>query len=255
MTSDVETRKMRTTRPLSLANPARFFRIANRILPWLSLATAVLLALGLYLSLVASPPDYQQSETVRIAYIHVPAAWMALFVYVMMAVASLVGLVWRHALAMMAARAAAPAGLVFTALCLVTGSLWGEPMWGTWWEWDARMTSVLVLFFFYLGYVALIDAFDDPARGQQSASILCLVGAVNVPIVKFSVDWFDTLHQGSTVITLDGPKMDSSMLAPMLVMAMAFTMLFFVVLVWRMRGLRAQARLAAAALNAPGGEY
>ena len=254
MTSDVETRKMRPTRPLSLANPTRFFRIANRVLPWLSLVTAVLLAVGLYLALLASPPDYQQSETVRIAYIHVPAAWMALFVYVMMAVASLVGLVWRHALAMMAARAAAPAGLVFTALCLVTGSLWGQPMWGTWWEWDARMTSVLVLFFFYLGYVALIDAFDDPARGQQSASILCLVGAVNVPIVKFSVDWFDTLHQGATVITLDGPKMDSSMLAPMLVMAAAFTMLFFVVLIWRMRGLRAQARLAAAALNAPGGE-
>ncbi|MGF1625018.1 MAG: heme ABC transporter permease [Alphaproteobacteria bacterium] len=247
MTSDADTQRRRAQRPVSLANPTRFFRIANRLLPWASGATAILFAVGLYLALFASPPDYQQSETVRIAYVHVPAAWMALFVYVLMAVASGVGLVWRHALALMAARAAAPAGLVFTAICLATGSLWGEPMWGTWWEWDARMTSVLVLLFFYLGYVALIDAFDDPMRGQQSASILCLVGVVNVPIVKFSVDWFSTLHQGASVFRLDGPTIHPAMLAPMLVMALAFTLLFFVVLVWRMRGLRARARLSAAA--------
>jgi heme exporter protein C len=250
MTSDADMPELRAQRPVSLANPTRFFRVANRLLPWLGAATAVLFAVGLYLSLIASPPDYQQSETVRIAYVHVPAAWMALFVYVLMAVASAVGLIWRHQLALMAARAAAPAGLVFTALCLATGSLWGAPMWGTWWEWDARMTSVLVLLFFYLGYVALIDAFDDPARGQLSASILCLVGAVNVPIVKFSVDWFHTLHQGATVFRLDGPTMHASMLAPMLVMAAAFTLLFFVVLLWRMRGLRARARIAAAAATA-----
>lgn len=250
MTSEVDMRKMRPARALSLANPTRFFRIANRILPWLTAVTLVLFAVGLYLSLLASPPDYQQKDTVRIAYVHVPAAWMALFVYVLMAVASFIGLVWRHALAMMAARAAAPIGLVFTVICLVTGSLWGEPMWGTWWEWDARMTSVLVLAFFYLGYIALVDAFDDPARGQLSASILCLVGVVNVPIVKFSVDWFSTLHQGPTVFRLGGPTMHSSMLAPILVMGLAYTLLFFVVLIWRMRGIRARARLAAAATQA-----
>lgn len=253
MTTEADMPGLRAQRPLSLANPTRFFRVANRLLPWLGAATAIAFAVGIYLSLFASPPDYQQSETVRIAYVHVPAAWMALFVYVLMAVASATGLIWRHQLAMMAARAAAPAGLIFTALCLATGSLWGAPMWGTWWEWDARMTSVLVLLFFYLGYVALIDAFDDPARGQQSAAILCLVGVVNVPIVKFSVDWFSTLHQGATVFRLDGPAMHPSMLAPMLVMALAFTLLFFVVLLWRMRGLRARARLAAAAAAAAEG--
>lgn len=250
MTSEVDTHRVRPRRAVSVANPARFFRIANRLLPWLSATAAVLFAVGLYLALVESPPDRQQGETVRIMYVHVPAAWMALFVYVSMAIACFVGLVWRHGLAMMAARAAAPIGLVFTIVCLATGSLWGKPMWGAWWAWDARMTSVLVLAFFYLGYIALVDAFDDPARGQQSAAILCLVGVINVPIVKFSVDWFNTLHQPASVARLDGPTIHSSMLVPLLVMIAAFTVLFLVALVWRMRGLRAGAKLAAATANA-----
>jgi heme exporter protein C len=253
MTSEVETGGMRPRRAVSMANPARFFRIANRLLPWLSALAAILFAVGLYYALIDSPPDRQQGETVRIMYIHVPAAWMALFVYVSMAIACFVGLVWRHGLAMMAARAAAPIGLVFTVVCLATGSLWGKPMWGTWWEFDARMTSVLVLAFFYLGYIALVDAFDDPARGQQSAAILCLVGVINVPIVKFSVDWFNTLHQPASVARFDGPTIHPSMLLPLMIMIVAYTVLFFVIQIWRMRGLRAQARLAAAAASAARG--
>ncbi|MEZ5670348.1 MAG: heme ABC transporter permease [Alphaproteobacteria bacterium] len=250
MSSDVELQKLRRPRAVSMANPARFFRIAQRVLPWLTAATIVLFAVGLYLALVESPRDYQQSETVRIMYVHVPAAWMAQFVYVLMAIACFVGLVWRHGLAMMAARAAAPAGLIFTVVCLATGSLWGKPMWGAWWAWDARMTSVLVLMFFYLGYIALVDAFDDAARGQQSAAILCLVGVINVPIVKFSVEWFNTLHQPASLSPVTGSSLHPSMLVPLLVMSVAYTLLFFVVLIWRMRGLRAQARLAAAAAGA-----
>jgi heme exporter protein C len=171
-----------------LANPARFRRFSQRVLPGLGFATVLMLA-------VASPPDYQQGESVRIMYVHVPASWMALFCYTSMAAASAVGLIWRHPVAEMAAKATAPIGACFTFLALLTGSLWGKPMWGTWWVWDARLTSVLILFFLYLGYMALESAFDDPARGTRAASILALVGFVNVPIIKFSVDWWNTLHQ------------------------------------------------------------
>ena len=189
-------------------------------------ATASRCWLGLYLALVVAPPDYQQGESVRIMFVHVPAAWMALSVYLFVAVASGVALVWRHPLAEIAAQAAAPIGAAFTLVCLVTGSLWGRPMWGTWWVWDARLTSVLVLFFLYLGYIALVNAFDDPGRGARAGSVLALVGVVNLPIIKFSVDWWNTLHQPASVLRVGGPTIDVSMLVPLLVMAVGFTLLF-----------------------------
>ena len=173
------------------ANPLRYQRIADAVLPWAGGLAVMLSVVGLYLALVVAPPDYQQGEAYRIMFVHVPAAWMALMVYAMMAVASVVALVWRHPLAEMA-RAAAPIGAAFTAIALVTGSLWGKPMWGTFWVWDARLTSVLILLFLYLGYIALHDAFDEPGRGARAAAILCLVGSINLPIIKFSVDWWNT---------------------------------------------------------------
>jgi len=200
------------------------------------------------LALVFSPADYQQGDTVRIMYVHVPAAWMALFVYTAMAAMSAVALIWRHPLAEIAARASAPIGACFTFVALVTGSLWGKPMWGTWWVWDARLTSVLVLFFLYLGYIALANAFDDEERGGRAASILALVGFVNVPIIKFSVDWWNTLHQPSSVLKLGGPAIDPSMLWPLLVMAVAFKAFYVAVLIMRMRAELAQRRLRALAL-------
>src|SRR5215469_12957612 len=189
-----------------LANPARFTRWSAAVLPWCACATVALLVVGLSLGLVAAPPDYQQGESVRIMYVHVPAAWMALSVYLFVAVASAVALVWRHPLADIAARAAAPIGAAFTFVCLVTGSLWGKPMWGAWWVWDARLTSVLILFFLYLGYIALANAFDDPARGGRAGAVLALVGVVNLPIIKFSVDWWNTLHQPASVMRVGGPR-------------------------------------------------
>lgn len=218
------------------ANPAGFMRLSARLVPWFAAATLLLLAAGLYLALFASPPDYQQGESVRIMYVHVPAAWMALFCYTSMAAASAVGLIWRHPVAELGAKATAPIGACFTLLALLTGSLWGKPMWGTWWVWDARLTSVLVLLFLYLGYMALESAFDDPSRGTRAASILALVGFVNVPIIKFSVDWWNTLHQPASVVRLDGPAIHPSMLAPLLIMAAAFTSYYFWVVLLRVRG-------------------
>jgi len=218
------------------ANPTRFLKLAAAIQPWAAVATVVLLAVGLYLALIGSPADYQQSETVRIMYIHVPSAWMAMFCYTAMAIAAAVGLIWKHPLADLAARATAPIGTGFTFLALVTGSLWGKPMWGTWWVWDARLTSFLILFFLYLGYMALQNAFDDPARGTKASSILALVGFINVPIIKFSVDWWNTLHQPASVVKMGGPAMDPSMLIPLLVMAAAFKAYYVWVLLMRIRG-------------------
>ena len=217
------------------ANPARFLRISNAVLPWAAGATVVLMIAGLYLSLFASPADYQQGDTVRIMYIHVPSAWMALFIYTNMAIAAAVGLVWKHPLADLFTKAAAPIGAGFTALCLITGSLWGEPMWGTWWVWDARLTSVLILFFLYLGYMALVNAFDDPTRGAKAGAILVLVGVVNVPIIKFSVDWWNTLHHPASVVRMGGPSIDPSMLWPLLIMGLAFTAYFVTVVLLRVR--------------------
>ncbi|CAO3399199.1 heme ABC transporter permease [Azospirillum palustre] len=217
------------------ANPARFLRLSALLLPWCAGATVILTILGLWFSLFSSPPDYQQGETVRIMYIHVPAAWMSLFVYTNMAIAAACGLVWKHPLADLFAKAAAPIGAGFTFVCLVTGSLWGAPMWGTWWVWDARLTSVLILFFLYLGYMALVNAFDDPQRGMKAGNVLLLVGIVNVPIIKFSVDWWNTLHQPASVVRMGGPSIDPSMLTPLLVMAGAFTAYFLSVVLLRVR--------------------
>ncbi|MDX9861184.1 MAG: heme ABC transporter permease [Rhodospirillales bacterium] len=217
------------------ANPTRFMRLSAALLPWTAGAAAALMAAGLYLALLGSPADYQQGESVRIMYVHVPSAWMAMFCYTFMAAASAVGLVWKHPLADLAAKATAPVGACFTLLALVTGSLWGKPMWGAWWVWDARLTSVLVLFFLYLGYIALINAFDDPTRGLRAAAILALVGFVNVPIIKFSVDWWNTLHQPASVFKAGGPSIDPSMLVPLLLMGAGFTAYFLWVLMLRLR--------------------
>ena len=231
------------------ANPNRFLRIAMAVQPWLAWATLVLLGVGLYLALFVAPPDYQQGESVRIMYVHVPAAWMAMFCYVGMAMAAAVGLIWKHPLADLAAKATAPVGACFTFVALLTGSLWGKPMWGTWWVWDARLTSVLVLFFLYLGYMALNGAFDDATRGARASAILVLVGLVNVPIIKFSVDWWHTLHQPASVIRLDGPTIHSSMLWPLLLMAAAFTTYYLWVLILRLRGEIAASKLRAMRLR------
>ena len=218
-----------------LANPARFMRVSGAVLPWVGGLTAAVLALGLAWTLLLAPPDYQQGESVRIMFIHVPSAWMALSVYLFIAVASGVALVSRHPLAEVAAQSAAPIGAAFTLVCLTTGSLWGRPMWGTWWVWDARLTSVLVLFFLYLGYIALVNAFDDASRGARAGSLLALVGVVNLPIIKFSVDWWNTLHQPASVIRLGRPAIDASMLIPLLIMALGFGLLFGTLLLLRMR--------------------
>jgi heme exporter protein C len=216
------------------ANPARFMRVSGAILPWLAGVTIAFLLIGLVLGFRA-PPDYQQGETVRIMFIHVPAAWMALYVYSIVAAASAAALIWRHPLAEIAAQQSAPLGAAFTAICLISGSLWGAPTWGTWWVWDARLTSVLVLFFLYLGYIALNHAFDDPTRGVRAASVLALVGWINVPIIKFSVDWWNSLHQPASVFRLGGSTIDPAILWPLLIMAIAFTLLFMLLLVLRMR--------------------
>jgi heme exporter protein C len=232
-----------------LANPNRFMQWSGKILPWCAIATVLLLGAGLYLALFVAPPDYKQGESVRIMYVHVPSAYMATMVYAVMAAASAVALIWRHPVADIAAREAAPLGAGFTLLCLVTGSLWGKPMWGTWWVWDARLTSVLVLFFLYLGYIALINAFDEPTRGARAGAILALVGVVNLPIIKFSVDWWNTLHQPASIFRLGGPTIAASMLWPLAVMALGFTLLFVTLWLMRIRSALMAAKLRALRLQ------
>ncbi len=225
------------------ANPNRFMRLANVLLPWSVGATLLGLGVGLYLALFASPPDYQQGDSVRIMYIHVPSAWMALFVYTAIAVASLFSLIWRHPLADLAARASAPIGAAFTFLALATGSLWGKPMWGTWWVWDARLTSVLLLFFLYLGHMALMNAFEERERGHRAAAILALVGVVNIPVIKFSVEWWNTLHQPASVFRMDGPTIDPSMLWPLMVMGLAFKFFYVSLLLLQIKAELQDARI------------
>jgi len=210
----------------SLANPTRFLTLAGRLIPWLAALTACLLGIGLYFAFFVAPPDYQQGETVRIMFVHVPAAWLSMFGYMLIAAAALGTLIWRHPLADVAAKAAAPIGATFTIIALVTGSLWGKPMWGTYWVWDARLTSMLVLFLLYLGLIALWQAIEEPGRAGRAAAILALVGVINVPIIKFSVDWWNTLHQPASIVRLGGPTIDPSLLIPLAVMALAFTLLF-----------------------------
>ncbi len=211
---------------LKFANPTNFLRLVALVLPWLTGLTLVLFAVGLYMTFFIAPADYQQGESVRIMYLHVPAAWLSLFIYGTMAMAALGTLVWRHPLADAAQKAAAPLGAGFTFICLVTGSLWGKPMWGTWWVWDARLTSVLILFLIYLGLMALWQTIEDMGRAARAAALLTLVGVINLPIIKFSVDWWNTLHQPASVFRMGGPTIHVSMLVPLLVMALAATFLF-----------------------------
>ena len=209
-----------------LANPTRFLRIANAVLPYVWAITIGLFAVRPLRRARHRPADYQQGETVRIMYVHVPAAWMALFVYSVMALASAVALIFRHPLADVAAKTAAPIGAAFCFLSLATGSIWGKPMWGAWWVWDARLTSMFVLMLLYIGYMAIWKAIDDPHRAAMVARVVALVGFINMPIVKFSVDWWNSLHQPASVFRMGGPTIERSMLWPLLVMGLAYTFLF-----------------------------
>jgi len=210
-----------------LANPTRFMALSGRLLPWITGAATLLILTGLWLAFFRAPPDYQQGETVKIMFVHVPAAWLGMMGYALIAVSSFGLFVFRHPLADVSAKAAAPIGAAFTFLALVTGSLWGKPMWGTYWVWDARLTSVLILFFLYLGLMALRAAIEDDALAARLAAILGLVGATILPVIKFSVDWWNTLHQPASVLKIGGPTIHASILVPLLVMAAGFTAMFF----------------------------
>jgi heme exporter protein C len=210
---------------IGLANPSRFLALVGRVLPWLMGATVIAFMVGIALAF-AAPDDYQQGATVKIMFVHVPAAWLGSFIWAVMSIAALGTLVWRHPLADVAAKTAAPIGAAFTFLCLFAGSMWGRPMWGTYWVWDARLTSVLVLFLMYLGLIALWNTVEDPSRAARAAAILTLIGALNLPIIKFSVDWWNTLHQPASVMRLGGPTIHPAILTPLVVMMVAFTLLF-----------------------------
>ncbi len=217
------------------ANPTRFLRLVQVILPWLIGLCIVFFAAGLYMAFFKAPEDYQQGDTVRIMYIHVPAAWLCMMCYSVMTISSIGTLVWKHPLADVSAKSAAPIGAAFTFMALVTGSLWGKPMWGTYWVWDARLTSVLVLLIMYLGLMTLWRTMEDPIKAGKAAAVLTLVGALNLPVIKFSVDWWNTLHQPASVVRMDGPTIHPDILWPLLVMAFAFTFLFFVLHLMAMR--------------------
>jgi heme exporter protein C len=235
MTMSEKGQVLRRTNIFEFANPKRFLDVSRYFLPWLASIAALSIAAGIYLALFVMPPDYQQGDTVKIMVVHVPAAWIGMMAYSAIAVSSLVSLVNRHPLADVAARTAAPLGAMFTALALVTGSLWGKPMWGTYWVWDARLTSFLILLFLYLGYIALWNAIEDETRAGRAAAILALVGAVDVVIVKYSVEWWNTLHQGESIFRADGPSIARVFLWPLLCMATGYTALFFFLWIIRIR--------------------
>ena len=215
-----------------LANPNRFNRITEKIQPFILIISIIALISGLYFGLFDSPKDYQQGDAVRIMYVHVPSAWLASFLYFSLAISCVFYLVWKHPLADLVSSSIAPIGALFSALTLVTGSLWGKPMWGTWWVWDARLTSMLVLFFFYLSYILLSNAFERKIDGSKTASVLAIVGLINLPIVKFSVDWWHTLHQPASIIKIGGPSIDDKMLLPLILMifALSFFSLYMIIL-------------------------
>lgn len=227
-----------------LANPARFGRIAAPLTPWLLWPGLLLTAAALASGLLLTPPDYLQGESVRILYVHVPSAWLGMAGWAGIAGASLSQIVWRHPLAAVAARAIAAPGALFTTICLVTGSLWGRPTWGTWWQWDGRLTSMLVLLFLYIGYMALARADRERGSGGQATAIFGLVGAVNLPVIHYSVLWWRTLHQGQS-ITLQGSSIDNAILWPLPLALLGFSLLFAAIVVMRMRAALADARLEA----------
>jgi heme exporter protein C len=217
------------------ASPPHFYRLAGTLLPWFTWGFVLTVVPGLYLGLVQAPPDYQQGDSYRIIFIHVPSAWMSLFIYMTMAIAGGIGLIWNMKLADVVAASCAPIGASFTFLALVTGSLWGKPMWGTYWVWDARLTSELILLFLYLGYMALQSSFDDRRTAARASAVLALVGVINIPIIHYSVMWWNTLHQGATVSRMDAPAMHWTMLVPLLLMAVAFNFYFAMALMIRAR--------------------
>lgn len=219
-----------------LASPPYVYRVASAFTPWLLLTAGIAIAYGLIDGLAFAPPDYQQGDAFRIVYVHAPAAWLSLFAYTTMAVAGAIGLIWRIKMAHALSAAAAPIGASFTILALVTGSLWGRPMWGTYWAWDPRLTSELILLFLYVGVLSLRPAFEDQGRGDRAAALLALVGVVNVPIIHYSVLWWNSLHQGATVAKFGRPAMPGSMLAPLLSMLAGFMLFYGAVLCQRLRG-------------------
>ncbi len=217
------------------SSPKYFYEMSGKLIPWFAIPAFLLFMVGLYQGLYVAPPDYQQGDSYRIIFIHVPAAWMSLFVYVVMAVSSGIGLIWQIRLADMVAAASAPMGASFTFLALVTGSLWGKPMWGAYWVWDARLTSELILLFLYFGYMALQSAIEDQRTADKASGLLAIVGVVNVPIIHYSVVWWHTLHQGATIAKFGKPSMDISMLIPLLLMAAAFQLFYFALVLVRTR--------------------
>lgn len=217
------------------ASPPEFYRLAGRLLPWFGWLAAGFTVAGLYVTFVLAPTDFQQGEVYRIIFVHVPAAWMSMFIYVVMALWAAVGLMFHTRLSAMMARALAPTGAMFTLLALATGSLWGKPTWGAWWVWDARLTSELILLFLYLGFMALQAAIDDTRRADRAGAVLALVGLVNIPIIYFSVRWWNTLHQGASISLDAAPRMATTMLTGMLLMALAFWMYTIAVALLRVR--------------------
>jgi heme exporter protein C len=219
-----------------LASPPHFYSLAPKLVPWFTVPGLLLVAYGVYAGLFLAPTDYQQGDAFRIIYVHVPSAYLSMLAYMTMAISAAIGLIWRIKLSHAVAAAAAPLGAWFTFLALVTGSIWGRPMWGTWWEWgDPRLTSELIMLFVYFGYMALRAAIDDTTKADKASAVLALDGAVNVPIIHFSVEWWSSLHQGATLLRKDGPAMDASMLYPLLAMILAFTFLFGALLMRRIR--------------------
>lgn len=217
------------------SSPKHFYDISGKMIPWFAVSALLLGVYGLYMGLFVAPTDYQQGESYRIIFIHVPAAWMSLFIYMVMAIASAIGLIWQIKLADMVAAASAPIGAWFTFLALVTGSLWGKPMWGAYWVWDARLTSELILLFLYFGYMALQSSIEDQRTADKASGLLAIVGVVNIPIIHYSVEWWNTLHQGATVAKFDKPSMHVDMLIPLLVMAIAAKLFYAAVVLVRAR--------------------
>jgi len=218
-----------------LASPPHAYRTAGRLKAWFAWPALLVIVGAAYGGLVLAPPDYQQGDGFRILYVHAPSAWMSMFIYTSMAISAGIGLIWRMKLAHAFAAASAPVGASFTFLALVTGSLWGKPMWGTWWVWDARLTSELILLFLYFGYMALRASFDDRDRADRASAVLAIVGVVNIPIIHYSVVWWNTLHQGASVTKLDRPSIQLAMLVPLLTMIVGFMLFFAAVMCDRVR--------------------
>ena len=218
------------------SSPKNFYTMSGKMVPWFAWGFGLTLVFGLYYGFFVAPTDYQQGESYRIMFVHVPAAWMSMFIYMVMAVSGGVGLIWRIKTADLMASASAPIGAAFTFIALVTGSLWGKPMWGTYWVWDARLTSELILLFLYLGFIALQASIEDPRNAARAGAVLAIVGVVNIPIIHYSVEWWSTLHQGATVSKMDKPSIHIDMLIPLLVMAVSFKLYYATSVLMRARG-------------------